>query len=92
MRRMISVVAAMAVMAAMLVAMSAPAFAVQGGLANDDKNNWTAPGQGAGNKTFDPNQPAWQNRNEHCQERWDSGDRPGDGLPAQCYTSPTEQE
>ena len=80
MRRMMLVVTVALVMAAMMVAMAMPAFAVQGGFANDDKNNLTAPGQGAG--------PAWENRNEHCQERWDSGDRPGDGLPAQCYTSP----
>ncbi len=80
MRRIISVLAVAAIMAALVAVMAAPAFAVKGGFANDDKNNWTAPGQGSG--------PAWDNRNEHCQERWDSGDRPGDGLPAQCYTSP----
>ena len=75
-RRIMMVVAVSVLMAVM----AAPAFAVKGGFANDDKNNPTAPGQFEG--------PAWDNRNEHCQERWDSGDRPGDGLPAQCYTTP----
>lgn len=31
------------VMAAMMLVMAMPAFAVQGGIANDDKNNPTAP-------------------------------------------------
>ena len=51
MRRVVSVLAVMAVVAAMVAAMAMPAFAVKGGNPQDDKNNPTFPGTGAGNRT-----------------------------------------
>ena len=53
----------------------------------DDKNNPTAPGFGAGNKD-ELGGPAWENRNEHCSEHY-AGIKGGgsENLPAQCQVT-----
>jgi uncharacterized protein YdeI (BOF family) len=84
MKRIISVLALTALMAAMLLAMAMPAFAVQGGFASDDKNNPTFPGTGQGNNP-QPSGQAITNTDENCFKHILDGDVPGDGLPAQCY-------
>ena len=79
MRRIITVVVVALVVAAMMLAMVMPAFAVPGG-AQDDKNNPTFPGTGAGNNP-NPSEQAIQNNFENCDKHAESGK----GLPAQCY-------
>jgi hypothetical protein len=56
-----------------------PAFAVSGGVANDDKNNTTSPGTGAGNNIQSPNQ-ALLNTYENCSTK----QSPTLHYPAQC--------
>ena len=65
MKRIISLLAVMAIMAALVAASAMPAFALSGGVANDDKNNTTSPGTGAGNNLQSPNQ-ALSNADENC--------------------------
>jgi len=79
MRRIISLVVVALVVAAMMLAMVMPAFAVPGG-AQDDKNNPTYPGTGAGNNP-NPSSQAIDNTFENCNKH----DESGNGLPAQCY-------
>ena len=65
MKRIISLLAVMAIMAALVPASAMPAFAVSGGVANDDKNNTTSPGTGTGNNNQPPDQ-ALSNAMENC--------------------------
>ena len=84
MRRILSLVVVALVMAAMMLAMAMPAFAAKGGIANDDKNNPTYPGTGAGHNPH-PSEQAAANTGENCVKHEAKGAQPGQGLPAQCY-------
>ncbi len=75
MRRIFSVIAVSALMAAMLAASAMPAFALPGGIANDDKNNPTYPGDGVGNNL----KVSWEaifNTIENCSKQGAKGHRP----------------
>jgi hypothetical protein len=75
MRRILLVLSVAALMAAMLAASAMPAFALPGGIANDDKNNPTYPGDGVGNNR----NISWEaifNTIENCSKQGAKGHTP----------------
>jgi negative regulator of sigma E activity len=77
------VVIAVAAMVSLTVVLSTTsAFAINN--AQDDKNNPTFPGQGAGNHP-NPSSPAVGNTANNCLKHLTGDVGNGQNLPAQCY-------